>query len=109
MMTSSSMRGDSEKARHLGIKAFVTKPVKRKLLQRLIEEAAGQPSAPPQRRPESTDSEEVKTNKPLRVLLVEDNPVNRKVATRMLEKCGHTVEAVGNGRDAVEASRKKTF
>ncbi len=109
LMTSSSMRGDAEKARRLGIKAFVTKPVKQKLLYRLIEQAAGQSSTPPQPLTPSIDSHEPKTTKPLRVLLVEDNPVNRKVATRMLEKCGHTVEAVENGRDAVEVSRENRF
>ena len=109
MMTSGAMSSDAERSRQLGIKAFVIKPVKQKLLRRLIEEAAGQPTTPLQRHMPSIDAEEMKTAKPLRVLLVEDNPVNRKVATRMLEKCGHTVEAVGNGRDAVEASRRKRF
>ena len=35
------------------------------------------------------------------VLLVEDNPVNRKVAVRLLEKQGHTVVTANNGREAL--------
>jgi CheY-like chemotaxis protein len=39
----------------------------------------------------------------LRLLLAEDNPVNRTMVTRMLEKRGHVVKAVENGRKALEA------
>ena len=39
---------------------------------------------------------------PLRILLVEDNPVNQKVATRLLQKMGHSVTVAGNGLDALD-------
>jgi CheY-like chemotaxis protein len=38
----------------------------------------------------------------LKIMLVEDNPVNRKVAVRLLEKQGHTVATANNGREALE-------
>ena len=45
----------------------------------------------------------------LRVLLVEDNPVNRAIAIRLLEKRGHHVTAVENGALAVEITEHQRF
>lgn len=44
-----------------------------------------------------------------RVLLAEDNPTNRLVAARMLERMGHDVTAVADGAAAVAAVSQKPF
>ncbi len=46
---------------------------------------------------------------PLRVLLAEDNAVNQRLAVLLLEKYGHTVDVVGDGRDAIEACRREVY
>ncbi|MCX6632259.1 MAG: ATP-binding protein [Candidatus Solibacter sp.] len=40
--------------------------------------------------------------RPLNVLVAEDNLVNQKVVTRLLEKQGHRVTLAGSGREAIE-------
>lgn len=47
--------------------------------------------------------------KPPRILLVEDNPINRQVATVILEGAGMRVAAVANGREAVARATSETF
>jgi CheY-like chemotaxis protein len=43
------------------------------------------------------------------LLVVEDNPVNRVVATRLIEKQSHCVKAVTNGREALEIIEREEF
>lgn len=38
----------------------------------------------------------------LKILLAEDNPINQKVASRLLQKHGHVVVIVGDGQQALE-------
>ncbi len=45
----------------------------------------------------------------LRILLAEDNPINRQVGTRMLESLGYRADVVENGAEAVEAVRRTRY
>jgi len=46
---------------------------------------------------------------PLSILLVEDNPINQKVALRILAHIGYQAELAGNGRAAVTAVQQQSF
>ncbi len=45
----------------------------------------------------------------LRILLAEDNPVNQRLATRLLERRGHQVMTAGTGRQALEILTRESF
>jgi len=49
------------------------------------------------------------SGEPLRILLVEDNPVNIKFAASILGKLGHDVVAVASGRDCLDALEQTRF
>lgn len=55
-------------------------------------------------------SEVVSTGQPpLRVLLVEDNVINQRVAVHMLKRLGHHIEVVADGREAVERVKQAAY
>src|SRR5581483_10213365 len=46
---------------------------------------------------------------PLRILVAEDNPVNQRLAMRLLEKQGHQVTVAHNGREAVTTLQRANW
>jgi len=58
---------------------------------------------------EKKSAEEILKGKGVRVLMAEDNLVNQKIATRILEKQGVEVQSVVNGKEAIELMHKEKF
>ncbi|WP_334074397.1 PAS domain S-box protein [Paenibacillus sp. A14] len=52
---------------------------------------------------------ERRSNDTLRILIAEDNEVNQLVLRKMIEKKGHLVDSVGNGKEAVEAVKRTSY
>jgi len=60
-------------------------------------------------RPDDAGAETIAPVDVLHILIAEDNLVNRRLAVRLLAKYGHSVTAVGNGREAIETSSEQSF
>jgi signal transduction histidine kinase/DNA-binding response OmpR family regulator/HPt (histidine-containing phosphotransfer) domain-containing protein len=107
----SSAGGSQERARsrEAGVSAFLTKPIKQSELLRTLLTNLHDPLSQPDRFASGPASPAFVSQRPLRLLLAEDNPVNQKLAVTLLEKWGHTVEKANNGLEAVAAHRRQPF
>ncbi|MGH9403810.1 MAG: PAS domain-containing protein [Terriglobia bacterium] len=118
MLSSGGQRGDAARCRRLGVSAYLTKPVSRSDLRKAILKVLGGAPVSDAARPLVTrhslreESKEDGHHEPapltmgLRILLAEDNKVNQVLAVRLLEKRGHRVTVVGDGRGALAAIEK---
>jgi len=105
MLTSAGMPDDMTQCRSLGIGATLVKPIKQSDLQRTLLnalEGARQPVVRPASPPPAQ-------NRQLRILLVEDNPINQKLAVRLLQKQGHAVSVAENGQQALDQVFAESF
>jgi CheY-like chemotaxis protein len=108
MLASAGQRGDAARCRELGIAAYLIKPIRQSELLEAILVALGRPSREGERPTVLTRHSLREARRKLRVLVAEDNVVNRELAVRLLEKQGHTVVVAGNGRETLEALEKAT-
>ncbi len=111
MMSSGVHRGDMTRCRELGFAAYLTKPVRQSELRDAIaqsldrrEKPIGSETAEP-----FNDRRTVQNATALDVLLAEDNPVNQRLATRLLEKRGHRVTIASNGQEAIDFLEHRRF
>ena len=106
MLTSGAMRGDAQRCRENGIVAYFPKPVAENELRRALATLLGagstQAVAGDALPPLLTRHELRQQAATLDVLLVEDNPINQKVATHLLGKWGHRVTVANNGQEALD-------
>jgi CheY-like chemotaxis protein/HPt (histidine-containing phosphotransfer) domain-containing protein len=100
-----------EEARQVGVEVVLSKPVRQRQLHDALATMVGLSDDRPTARSPRENSSAVAhvtgvvEEPPPRgyVLLAEDNPVNQRVATRMLEKLGYRVDVAANGREALKA------
>ncbi len=99
---SSLMERDAKKCEEAGFDGFLSKPVRREKLYKILEKIIGKEaeSEVKQIATQYSVNEEMKHS--VRILLAEDNPVNQKLAELMLTKGGYHVEVANNGKEAVE-------
>jgi CheY-like chemotaxis protein len=108
LLTSAARPGDGARCRALGLAGYLIKPVMSAQLLEVIQvvfggRATNRPTTLVTRHSLREDRNR------LRLLLAEDNPVNRTMIERMLEKRGHWVRAVENGRQVLTALEAEAF
>jgi two-component system sensor histidine kinase/response regulator len=107
MLTSASHLGDAARCRELGISAYLVKPIRQtELHDAICQILAHQERASPHLVTRHSLREDSRRG---RILLVEDNAVNRTLAVRLLEKRGFSVTTAENGRVALASMEKETF
>lgn len=115
MLTSGGQRGDGARCRELGVAAYLTKPVRQAELKEAIlmvlARRLGKAEAYALITRHTLRESRVASlpTKPLRVLVAEDNPVNQRLAARLLEKRGVRTVLVGDGHEAVVALERQSF
>jgi two-component system, sensor histidine kinase and response regulator len=101
MLTSAGQRGDAARCRELGIGAYLIKPIRQSELLDAILMTLGKHL--PGKGPALVTRHALReARRRLRILVVEDNPVNQQLAARLLEKQGHDVALAANGREALK-------
>ncbi|HET9101429.1 MAG TPA: response regulator, partial [Acidobacteriaceae bacterium] len=108
LLTSASRPSDAARCRELGISDYLSKPIKQSELFDAIVTAMAEHGRQRERY-ESPSTFIRASESSLRVLVAEDNPVNQTLAVRILEKLGHKVQVVNNGREALGRSQAEEF
>jgi len=108
MLSSADRSEDVARCRELGVATYLIKPISQsELLDAILNTlgAHGEP-APATAVPAP---ELPRARRSLRVLLAEDNPINRELAVAILAKLGHAVVVAGNGLQTLAALAQQPF
>jgi len=96
----------AQKARQLAITAYLTKPAQPSELFDALLAALAKPAQAADAEP-AWQTKAAEQASGWRVLLAEDNEINRKLAHALLQKRGHSVVLAENGQDALEALKRE--
>lgn len=109
MISSVGHQGDAARCLELGIASYLTKPVRQSVLLDAVLAMLAGSDRPFERQPLVTRHTINEAHRSLRILVAEDNAVNRMLVTALLGKRGHSVVNASNGREAVAALSAGTF
>jgi len=112
MLSSSGDQSDQVRCAALSIAAYLTKPVYADVLLTAIERAIGvapSAAAPGPARGRAGNLAMGAEGRRARILLVEDNVVNQRVAMGLLARRGHAVTVASDGYEALEQLERETF
>ena len=131
MLSSSDLPAEVARCRELGVRLYLVKPVTAAALKRALLEFLATATLPPRKSPAIGPQGPIaalledappcpvsgRSNTPaarlalrkLRILLAEDNLINRKLAVKMLQKQGHELTVAADGSKAVAALTEREF
>jgi PAS domain S-box-containing protein len=115
LLTSLDRSGDMQRFADIGFSAYLTKPVRTRELLDCLDRALSRGAEDWHMRSQpiitrgTLVANEAKRTYSGRVLLVEDNAINQRVARRFLERMGCEVHVVGDGKQAVEAFERNSY
>jgi len=111
ILTSIGQRGDASRFSEMGCDGYLLKPIKQsQLFEALLAVVGKQTTTLPAKHKlitRHTISEQQRERPP--ILLADDNSVNRKLVTTLLEKAGYKVDSVETGLQAIEAVQQKRY
>ena len=103
LLTSMTMRDETKRLQQAGFKACLSKPVRRLEIHRCLIRVMGEAcSAIVEASPGQYSSRRAQG----RLLLAEDNPVNRQVAVMMLARLGYECDIAENGVEAIDLNER---
>ncbi len=114
ILTSLGRVSDAKQMKTIGCDAYLFKPVKqRQLFDTIVNiyrtDFSDEMKAIREEQEKQELSEQIRNNSSIRILLAEDNPINRKLALKILNKANYQVDAVENGRQALETLKRKHY
>ncbi len=106
LLVSSPRRGEMDRYRHTAIRATLIKPVTTRSLRVALSKATADVKTDSGM---SVPKSLMPTQRPLTVLVAEDNAVNQRLAKLNLEGWGHEVVVANDGQEALERYKEREF
>jgi CheY-like chemotaxis protein len=110
LLTSAGRKGDAKQCKELGISSYLIKPVIAADLQRAVLVALGRADSSSSENLPLVTRHSLREEQPcLNILLAEDNPINQRLAIKLLENWGHRATTVSNGKQALAVLEDTSF
>jgi len=110
LLTPAGREGDAKQCKELGISSYLIKPVIAADLQRAVLGALERADFSSSEDLPPITRHSLREEQPhLSILLAEDNPINQRLAIKLLENWGHRVTPVSNGTQALAVLENTSF
>jgi PAS domain S-box-containing protein len=109
LLTAFDTPGLGAQAIDMGFKAFITKPVRQSQLLDCLTDVVCKDTIFNKEINTSSFENQIEQQRSELILVVEDHPINQRVAQLYLEELGFTVDIASNGKEALNALSMRTY